>query len=144
MSRHYFMAIVKIRVLSGWKLSLKRQILCMVPTIQTQFSHPVCTGRSCSFLTSAAIIGVQMGEMSELGWLIGWSSRDLWADSLYSCMWCLVQSTRPSLLSKIFRGLVFAQQPKFPYAEFFLKPFSSGGDETDGRIWFSIFRAKQS
>jgi hypothetical protein len=25
-----------------------------------------------------------MGEMSKLGLLIGWSSRDMWADSLYS------------------------------------------------------------
>jgi hypothetical protein len=24
-----------------------------------------------------------MGEMSKQGWLIGWSSRDIWADSLY-------------------------------------------------------------
>jgi hypothetical protein len=28
-------------------------------------------------------MGVQMGEMSKLGWLIGWSSRDMWVDSLY-------------------------------------------------------------
>jgi hypothetical protein len=27
--------------------------------------------------------GVQMGEISTLGWLIGCSSRDMWADSLY-------------------------------------------------------------
>jgi hypothetical protein len=26
---------------------------------------------------------VQTGEMSKLGWLIGWSIRDIWADSLY-------------------------------------------------------------
>jgi hypothetical protein len=24
-----------------------------------------------------------MGEMSKLGWLTGWCSRDMWADSLY-------------------------------------------------------------
>jgi hypothetical protein len=41
------------------------------------------TWQSCNFFTSAVIMGVQMGEMSKLGWLIGWSSRDMWADSLY-------------------------------------------------------------
>jgi hypothetical protein len=38
---------------------------------------------SCSFFISAVITGVQMGEMSKLGWLIGWPSREMWADSLY-------------------------------------------------------------
>jgi hypothetical protein len=28
-------------------------------------------------------MGVYMGEMSKLGWLIGQSIRDMWADSLY-------------------------------------------------------------
>jgi hypothetical protein len=28
-------------------------------------------------------MGVQTVEMSKLGWLIGWSSRDMWTDSLY-------------------------------------------------------------
>jgi hypothetical protein len=32
---------------------------------------------------SAAIMGVQMGGMSKLGWLIGWFTRDMWSDSLY-------------------------------------------------------------
>jgi hypothetical protein len=35
------------------------------------------------FFTSAEITGVQMGEMSKLGWLIGWSNRDMWAASFY-------------------------------------------------------------
>jgi hypothetical protein len=48
-----------------------------------QFSHSIYTGRSYSFLFSAVITGVQMGEMSKLGSLIGWSSRDMWADYLY-------------------------------------------------------------
>jgi hypothetical protein len=82
MSVHYFTAIVvKIRVLSQKKSSPKRQILSMVPT--SQLSHIIYTGWSCSFLTSAAIMGVQMGEISKLGWLIGWSTRDTWADSFY-------------------------------------------------------------
>jgi hypothetical protein len=34
---------------------------------KTQFSHINYTGQSCSFLTSAAIMGVLMGEMSKLG-----------------------------------------------------------------------------
>jgi hypothetical protein len=38
---------------------------------------------SCSFFISSVITGVQMGEISKLGWLICWSSRDMWADSLY-------------------------------------------------------------
>jgi hypothetical protein len=43
----------------------------------------IYTGLSCSFLTSAAITGAQIGEMSKLGCLIEWSIRDMWADSLY-------------------------------------------------------------
>jgi hypothetical protein len=35
--------------------------------IKTQFSHIIYTGWSCSFLTSALMMGVQMGEMSKLG-----------------------------------------------------------------------------
>jgi hypothetical protein len=35
--------------------------------IRTQFSHIICTGCSCSFLASAAVVGVQMGEISKLG-----------------------------------------------------------------------------
>jgi hypothetical protein len=35
-------------------------------------------GVVCSVITA-----VQMGEMSKLGCLIGWSIRDMWADSLY-------------------------------------------------------------
>jgi hypothetical protein len=35
--------------------------------IKIQLSYLICTERSCSFLTSAAIMGVQMGEMSKLG-----------------------------------------------------------------------------
>jgi hypothetical protein len=35
--------------------------------IKTQLSHIIYTGRSCSFLTSAALIGVHMGEMSKMG-----------------------------------------------------------------------------
>jgi hypothetical protein len=41
------------------------------------------TRRICSIFTSVAITEVQIGEMSKLGSLIGWSSRDMWEDSLY-------------------------------------------------------------
>jgi hypothetical protein len=47
-----------------------------------KLSHSINTGRSCSFLNSAVMTGVQMGETSKLRWLIGWSVRDMWADSL--------------------------------------------------------------
>jgi hypothetical protein len=39
-----------------------------------KFSPSIHTGRSCSSLTSAVKTGVQMGEMSRLGWLIPWSN----------------------------------------------------------------------
>jgi hypothetical protein len=48
---------------------------------KNKFSHSNYTWRSCSLLTSAVIAGVQMGEMSKLVWLIGWSSRDMLADA---------------------------------------------------------------
>jgi hypothetical protein len=51
--------------------------------IETQFSHIMYTGQGCSFLTSDVIMGAQMGEMSKLGWLIRWSTGDMWVDSLY-------------------------------------------------------------
>jgi hypothetical protein len=35
--------------------------------IKTYFSHIINTGESCSFLTSGAIMAVQMGEISKLG-----------------------------------------------------------------------------
>jgi hypothetical protein len=50
---------------------------------KNKFSHSIYTWRSCSFFTSVKT-GVQMGETSRLGWLIGRSSRDIWADSPYS------------------------------------------------------------
>jgi hypothetical protein len=79
---HYFTAIIKIMGLSEYKSSLKRNSLYGT-NIKTQFSHIIYTGWSCSFLTSAAIMGVQVREMSELGWLIGWATRDMWEDPLY-------------------------------------------------------------
>jgi hypothetical protein len=95
--------VYKIRVLSKQKPTLKRQILCST-NIKTQLSHTIHTGRSCSFLTPAAMMGAQMGEMPKLGWLIGWSTRDM----VYciSCRRCSVQSAGPSLLSDIFCGLL--------------------------------------
>jgi hypothetical protein len=58
------------------------------------------------FFTSAATMEVQMGEISKLGWIIGWSIRDMWGIPCIYYMWCLVQSARPSLLSNIFCGLL--------------------------------------
>jgi hypothetical protein len=46
-------------------------------------SHSNYTWRSCNFLTAAMIMGVQIGETSKLGSLVGWSSRHMWADSKY-------------------------------------------------------------
>jgi hypothetical protein len=37
----------------------------------------------CELLTSWLIRGIQMGEMSKLGWLIGLDKHATWADSLY-------------------------------------------------------------
>jgi hypothetical protein len=71
------------RELSKNKSSLGKQILRMVPTQNHKFSHSIYTGWSSSSFTSAVIMGVHMGQMSKLGWLIGWSIRDMWADPLY-------------------------------------------------------------
>jgi hypothetical protein len=57
------------------------------------------------FYSSAVVRGVQMGEMSMLGWLIGWSIRDMWVGSLYF-LYVLFDSARPSLHSNIFCGLL--------------------------------------
>jgi hypothetical protein len=71
------------------------------------FSHLMCTGRSSSFFffTSAVLMGVQMGDMSKLGWPNGPAETCGWI-SCISCMWRLVQSGRPSLHSHIFCGLL--------------------------------------
>jgi hypothetical protein len=37
----------------------------------------------CDLETSLLINGIQTGEMSKLGWLIGLVKHALWADSLY-------------------------------------------------------------
>jgi hypothetical protein len=36
----------------------------------------------CELVTSLLIRGIQMGEMSELGWMIGLVKHAIWADSL--------------------------------------------------------------
>jgi hypothetical protein len=68
MSMHYFMAIVvknqstiRIEVITEETNSLYST------NIKTQLSLIIYTGQSCSFVSSAVIIGVQMGEMSKLG-----------------------------------------------------------------------------
>jgi hypothetical protein len=79
---HCFTAIgVKISV--AVEVTAKETNSLYGTNIKTQFSHWIYTGRHCSFLNSAAITGVQVGEMSKLGWLIRWSTRDMWEDSLY-------------------------------------------------------------
>jgi hypothetical protein len=75
-------SVYKIGGFSEYKPSLKTNSL-YITNIKTRLSLINYTGRTYSFLTSAAITRVQMGEMSKLGWLIGWSTRDTWADSLY-------------------------------------------------------------
>jgi hypothetical protein len=73
-----------------------------------KFFHSIYTWGSCvSFFFCASLVmtGVQTVEMSKLGWLIGWSSRDMWADSLYCLYVVLAQSARPSLHSNAFYGL---------------------------------------
>jgi hypothetical protein len=49
-------------------------------------------------------MGVQMGEMSKLGWPDG-LAETCGRIPCISCIWCLVQSARPSLLSNIVCGL---------------------------------------
>jgi hypothetical protein len=41
------------------------------------------TDLPCELLTSLLIRGIQMGEMSKLGWLIGLVKHAIWADSFY-------------------------------------------------------------
>jgi hypothetical protein len=61
------------------------EILRIVPT-QEKDIFPLnlhWTELSFFFFTSAVVTWVEIGEMSKLGWLIGWSTRDMWADSFY-------------------------------------------------------------
>jgi hypothetical protein len=57
------------------------------------------TNLPCELLTSLLMRGIQMGEMSKLGWLIGLVKHAIWADFLYflymlllSISWCKGQS----------------------------------------------------
>jgi hypothetical protein len=47
---------------------------------KTQFFHFIYTEQGSSLFTSAAIMEVQMGEITEVGWLIRWSIRDMWVN----------------------------------------------------------------
>jgi hypothetical protein len=87
------------RVLSEWKYHWRKKFSVWYQHKKRKISCLICTGRS--FFTSAVITGVQMGEMSNLGWLIGWSIRDVNGLLVISCM-CMVQSARSSLNSNIF------------------------------------------
>jgi hypothetical protein len=66
-----------------WSQHWRKTVLLMVTIWEKQIFHSNYTWWSCSFFISAVITGVQMGEMPKLGWLIGWSSWDMGADSLY-------------------------------------------------------------
>jgi hypothetical protein len=82
MSMHYLrVSVYKINGLSEYKPSLKTNSLYNT-NIKTLISRINYTGGSCNFLTSAAIMGVQMWDMSKLGWLIGWSTKDNWVEFL--------------------------------------------------------------
>jgi hypothetical protein len=49
-----------------------------------EFEKPFCF--TCELVTSWLIRGIQMGEMSEMGWLIGLAKHAIWADSFsYTC-----------------------------------------------------------
>jgi hypothetical protein len=91
----YFMGIVvKIRVRTIIIEVISTETNSLYGTnIETQFSHIICTELICSFLTSAAIVGVQVREMSKLGWLIE-TFRQI---PRISCRWRLIQSARPLL-----------------------------------------------
>jgi hypothetical protein len=54
-------------VLSEMEFIAKEIISLYGTNIKTQFSHLIYIGWNCSFLTSSAIMGVKMGEMSKLG-----------------------------------------------------------------------------
>jgi hypothetical protein len=56
--------IVKFKVLSEQKSS-------MAPALKNTILSVVYTGQSCSLVASAVRIGVQMGKISKLGWLMG-------------------------------------------------------------------------
>jgi hypothetical protein len=59
--RALFQRTVRIEVITKETNSLCRT------NIKTEISHLIYTGWNCNFLTSTAIMEVQMGEMSKLG-----------------------------------------------------------------------------
>jgi hypothetical protein len=110
MSMHYLMEIVvkiRVRTIRIEVITTETNSLYSI-NIKTQLSHIIHTGWSCSFLTSAAVMGGPDGTDVQAGltdWMI-YQRRMGRADSCISCRWCLVQSARPSLLSNIFCGLL--------------------------------------
>jgi hypothetical protein len=44
-------------------------------------SHETLNELCCSFVTSLLMMGLQLLHISKLGWLIGLTSRDMWANS---------------------------------------------------------------
>jgi hypothetical protein len=48
------------------------------------------TDHLCELVTSLLMREIQVGEMSELGWLIGLVKRAIWVDTLYfhACSYC--------------------------------------------------------
>jgi hypothetical protein len=78
---------------------------------KSKFFHSNYIWWSCSFFISAVITGVQMREMSKLGWLIGWSSRDIWAHSLQFLYVVLGSICKTLAHSSIFCGLLLLDHP---------------------------------
>lgn len=71
MCRHYFAYIVcQNQSTARIEVITKERNYVYDTNMKTQYSLVEYTGRKCSFLTSATILGVQMSEMSKLGLLI--------------------------------------------------------------------------
>jgi hypothetical protein len=87
MDMHCFMDnIAKSKILLEQKSSLKHKFSFHATSTKNTILSVVYSGQSHNLLTSAAVIEVQMGEMSKLGWVIGWSTRTMWAASCISHM----------------------------------------------------------
>jgi hypothetical protein len=48
----------------------------------------------CELVTSLVTRGIQMGEMSKMGWLIGLVKHAIWADALYFLYLLLLSISR--------------------------------------------------
>jgi hypothetical protein len=59
------------------------------------------TDLPCELLTSLLIRGIQMGEMSKLGWLIGLVKHAIWADPLYFLYLLLLRQSPMDRVQKL-------------------------------------------